>query len=565
MSRVNETFSALANHHSPASTPRYADLLTATRQLFCAAAQRIEKHHAGLVENPARFVRLMEDLHSGVLLKVYFTICEADRKWSSAERELATDLAEHLWAQRLPTKRLVEVMREAAQRSQLLQWESLLGPFRRLPPLADDIPMLETLVIRQSNLLARCDGPPAEIELAAIRDLAHRVRVAIDPSADRIPLEEEAEPMLRSTAPTPARSLSTATNSAPDTAPARRTLDEVLAQIDSLVGLEGVKAEVRSLANYLSLQKRRQHAGLPATSITLHMVFVGNPGTGKTTVARLVGEALAALEVLPTGQLVETDRGGLIAEYAGQTASKVNQRVDEALGGVLFIDEAYGIVSHDGSDVYGAEAIQTLLKRAEDDRDKLAIVLAGYPQPMDRLLASNPGLESRFSRRFAFADYTPPQLCAIFGRLLTVHHYEITPVARLRVIHTLTKRYAERDEHFGNGREVRNLFERAVMRMADRLAQLATLDEQQLITFEADDIGPGDGDGHTGHQETDEGDTDAVTPALSDANPVVRLHVGCPGCGHAAWIPFTQLGSTLSCPKCPTRFVAEWGDLADPG
>lgn len=510
--------------------PSYPELLKEAERLYHRAGRLVVERHAGLVASPSRFTSLMDDLHRGLLLKVYLATCEADRRWSSEERKLAEELAEHLWRRRLRGKELAEAMREGSARSQQLSWDSLVGPFRRLEPLADFAPMLETLVIRQANLIARCDGPPVDAELATLRDITHQLKVALDPTADHISLEEEkAETGPASTPSGPS-----------EPAEATRSLEEVLGELDSLVGLAGVKKELRSLANFLSLQTKRSDAGLPATTITLHMVFVGNPGTGKTTVARLVGEALAALGVLPNGRLVETDRSGLVAEYAGQTAGKVNQRVDEAMGGVLFIDEAYSIINNQGEDAFGAEAIQTLLKRAEDDRDQLSIVLAGYPTPMDELLRSNPGLESRFSRKFAFDDYSPIELCAIFGRLLQVHHYQISPEARLRVIETLTRLHAQRDANFGNGRTVRNLFEQSIMRLADRIASMPQVSKEQLITFEADDIGP------------------------AEAESADRVRITCPGCHHHSAAPPRVLGARLGCPKCEERFVAEWGELIEP-
>src|SRR5204863_1738957 len=175
-------------------------------------------------------------------------------------------------------------------------------------------------------------------------------------------------------------------------------LQAVLAELDELIGLAAIKQEVRTLANYLKLERRRGEAGLADTAMSLHMVFTGNPGTGKTTVSRIIGKIFAAMGVLKKGHLVETDRSGLVAGYAGQTGPKANAKIDEALDGVLFIDEAYSLVAQDGQDSFGNEAMQALLKRSEDDRNRLVVILAGYPEEMKSLLDSNPGLSSRFSR-----------------------------------------------------------------------------------------------------------------------------------------------------------------------
>ncbi|MEO1497937.1 MAG: AAA family ATPase [Planctomycetota bacterium] len=517
---------------APETLPRYPGLLDETEQLYRTAAWLVAERHAGLVPSADEFVTLMDDLHRGLIVKIYSLICEADRHWSEQERGHAVELARHVWSRTLEGAALTKAMREAAEKTQSLAWRSLVGPFRRLAPLAEFVPTLETLIVRQANLIARCDGPPAESELAAVQEITREVRRAFDANTDAngAPPDE---------APPSTRSETAADGPRDEEEPPTRSLAEVLAELDALVGLNEVKNELRSVAHFLSLQQKREAAGIPATTITLHMVFVGNPGTGKTTVARLAGEALAALGVLPSGKLVETDRGGLVAEYAGQTAGRVNERVDEAIGGVLFIDEAYSMVSSQGEDAYGAEAIQTLLKRAEDDRDRLSIVLAGYPEPMDDLLESNPGLKSRFARRFTFPDYSPLELCEIFGRLLHANHYQLTLAARLRVIETLTRLHRTRDEHFGNGRTVRNVFERAIMRLADRIATLTEVTTEQLITLEESDLGP------------------LATPLPE------RVRIQCPACGHATDAPPRLLAARLSCPKCNGAFVAEWAELAD--
>src|SRR5215468_8367701 len=191
-------------------------------------------------------------------------------------------------------------------------------------------------------------------------------------------------------------------------------LQQSLKELDDLIGLGPIKQEVRTLANYLKLERRRGEAGLSETEISLHMVFTGNPGTGKTTVARIVGRIFAAMGVLKKGHLIETDRSGLVAGYAGQTGPKANAKIDEALDGVLFIDEAYSLVADEGQDAYGMEAVQAVLKRAEDDRNRLVIIMAGYTEEMNTLLDSNPGLSSRFNRVLNFEDYSPVELARIY-------------------------------------------------------------------------------------------------------------------------------------------------------
>jgi SpoVK/Ycf46/Vps4 family AAA+-type ATPase len=265
-------------------------------------------------------------------------------------------------------------------------------------------------------------------------------------------------------------------------------VDKALAELNELVGIDSVKKEIQGLVNFLKVQAARQAAGLPENQISLHMVFEGNPGTGKTTVARILGRVFGAMGVLEKGHLIETDRSGLVAEYVGQTAAKANAIIDRALDGVLFIDEAYSLVAEDGKDSFGAEALQILLKRAEDDRERLIVILAGYSQQMIRMLQSNPGLSSRFSRTFGFPDYAPAELVEIFHLLADKNHYNVTPDVHARLMDQITLACKNKDEHFGNGRLVRNVFEHAIRRLADRVVDVADLTPELLTTFEVTDL-----------------------------------------------------------------------------
>jgi hypothetical protein len=266
------------------------------------------------------------------------------------------------------------------------------------------------------------------------------------------------------------------------------SLEELLAELDSLCGLDKVKADVKSLINLVKVRRLRQQADLPVPPMSLHLVFMGNPGTGKTTVARLLARLYHAIGVLSKGQLVEVDRSGLVAGFVGQTALKTSEVVQKALGGVLFIDEAYALANEDAPNDFGKEAIETLLKAMEDHRDDLVVIVAGYTQLMGRFLHANPGLESRFNKYFYFEDYDGGQLMEIFRSLCEKNGYTLDGEADRYAADLLERLYQERDENFGNARDVRNLFERAVSRQSDRVAALETPAREDLMALTADDL-----------------------------------------------------------------------------
>lgn len=255
----------------------------------------------------------------------------------------------------------------------------------------------------------------------------------------------------------------------------------------SLIGLTSVKEELVSLVNFIKLNKKRAEQGLPVTQIAYHCVFTGNPGTGKTTVARLLAGIFKELGVLKKGQLIETDRSGLVAEYIGQTAVKTNKIIDSALDGVLFIDEAYTL-AQGGSQDYGHEAIATLLKRMEDNRDRLIVILAGYGSEMKTFIESNPGLRSRFNRYINFPDYTPNELLEIFLKYLDKQQYVLSESALSQTAKFLTKEVGKGKNDFGNARFVRNLFEKAITQQANRLAGIENCDKDMLKRIEEEDI-----------------------------------------------------------------------------
>jgi len=268
---------------------------------------------------------------------------------------------------------------------------------------------------------------------------------------------------------------------APDQPPAP-TLEELLAELDALVGLDAVKSEVRHQTQLLRIQALRGSKGLRNPDLTRHLVFVGNPGTGKTTVARLVAGIYQAVGLLPKGHLVECDRSELVAGYLGQTALKTAEVIERALGGALFVDEAYALAGDD----FGSEAINTLVKEMEDHRDDLVVIVAGYPGPMETFLSSNPGLQSRFRLTLSFADYSDDELVEIFRRI--AGSADFTPTAEALDVLRAILRATPRDEGFGNARFVRTTFESAIVRQAWRLRDATDPGIEQLRELRAEDL-----------------------------------------------------------------------------
>ncbi|MGI9427540.1 MAG: AAA family ATPase, partial [Bythopirellula sp.] len=373
----------MAKFEFPELPSHFRKLLGECRELYVSSGQRIANEHPELLpETPEHFIGLMDDLHRALVVKIFVTICEADRRWTKNEKFLAEVLLFHLWSQWLSDDSLKQALTQMSEKSTSLKWYAVVRPFDQIAPLRDRIGELETIVSRLANLIARADGPirPSEarhvkmvqdemflhlrkipIDDADEKDNAHEARIdaikKILHDASKLPDTHTQSTASQSTATQSTSGQTepgkvqieqeTASDGTP-TEPPKITLDDALAELDRLIGLENIKHEVRTLANFLKVQEQREAAGLPSTKLSLHMVFNGNPGTGKTTVARIVGKIFGAMGVLEKGHLIETDRSGLVAEYAGQTGPKTNKK----------IDEAYTLISAEGEDPFGHEAVQ---------------------------------------------------------------------------------------------------------------------------------------------------------------------------------------------------------------
>lgn len=269
--------------------------------------------------------------------------------------------------------------------------------------------------------------------------------------------------------------------------PKSKTAPNPYAELEHLTGMADVKEQVITFANFIRVQKEREAKGLKSPDISYHCVFTGNPGTGKTTVARILAAIYRDLGVVSKGHLVETDRSGLIGEYVGTTAPKVNHLCDSAYGGVLFIDEAYALCTGSQQD-YGPEAIATLLKRMEDDRDNLVVIVAGYPAEMETFLESNPGLRSRFNNYIDFPDFTAEELYTMFLSRAADYDYRLTDEAQSFVCSHMISKVAENNRNFGNARYVRNLFEKCITAHSNRVAKMKNHTTDDLSLMKKEDI-----------------------------------------------------------------------------
>ncbi|QDT12186.1 AAA family ATPase [Planctomycetes bacterium K23_9] len=522
---------------------QFVDSIDQCRQLY------VDKVVECFVASPSRlgmeadeFFAVVQDRFNCLVIKAFVETAESDLVLTPAEADLAKVLVEHLLDRQVKPRHVKENFRELATLAKQTSWGAAVEPMKWFEETAAYFEEVKSALLRIATIASRVDGSvrgETTAQLKMIRmQLDQHLPVVRSHSAESKPVNDASEstdvsdhsaatnsyqisqalikvlseqreskraaPMdasaLESNETSPVQESATviAQSNASDTdaetvadlTPQQR--DELLrlgmAELENLIGIDAIRREVQTLINVCKLQQFRKEHSMPVSTVSLHMVFTGNPGTGKTTVARIVAKLFGAIGVIRRGHLIETDRSGLVAEFQGQTGPKTNAKIDEAIDGVLFVDEAYSLAPENQSDSYGLEAIQTLLKRMEDDRDRLIVILAGYPKPMETLMKSNPGLSSRFSRRCHFPDYDETELAGIFDVLAQKHHYHMTDDFRSTFLKQIRTAVATKDEHFGNGRMVRNLYECAIRNMANRVVESAELTPELLSTFQAEDL-----------------------------------------------------------------------------
>lgn len=336
----------------------------------------------------------------------------------------------------------------------------------------NDIKKYKALLLKWATAVANSDGQVTQSETRLLSILADKPYFVKQPATSSFNNTEPVEFPFQEDK---------------DVSPAQGVLDKAYSDLDSLIGLDTVKEQVKSYVNFVKVQQARKSMGMKTNQMSYHCVFLGNPGTGKTTVARILADIFRGLGIIKTGHLIETDRSGLVGQYIGETAIKTNRIIDSALNGVLFIDEAYAL-SEGGNNDFGKEAISTLIKRMEDDRECLVVILAGYTENMQKFMEINPGLQSRISKQITFPDYSENELFEVFKAIARNNEYTLSASGEAKLRSVIHNAYLSKGKSFGNARFVRNLFEHTIEKQANRVAMIADINQEALSTLTEEDF-----------------------------------------------------------------------------
>jgi tellurite resistance protein len=482
-------------------------------------------------------------LHRGLLAKIYATIAEADGRWTYEEQRCVTALLQHVGVSWSPDQ-LEATARKVARQGAKQDWQRLLQPFRAIPELRARTADLETVIVRVANLIAKADGAVAARETAVLHAIQEQIRSERPlgdgagpptPDACAAPAAVDADlPWVGAVAPQQAKRVKS---------DAGQLREQCLAQLDSLVGLRQVKQEIRALADWAFLQNQRRRAELPYEATDTRFLFVGRAGTGKTQVARLLSEILAASGVLKRGQLIEANGFDLVSREPGEAAKIIKAQLREALGGTLLIEYAGALFSAGESST--ASVLRALRQNMVAHAGRLAVVLADHSDRLLNLLDRSGDWQPLFRRYWRFDDYRAGELGQIFQFHCSRSQYQVTPLAQIKLLLGFDWQLRQDADRFGYGHGVQRVFGRAVHRLAGRIAGISPLTKPLLTTFHDADI-------------AFDGVPDEVFANLAD--PQRRFTVCCPGCNSINVVGPEFLGIRVECTRCLQRFVCAWGE-----
>jgi len=511
-----------------------AQAMKQCREVYLSCASR----RSGLPRDALpQLARSQDRLHRCLLVKICATISEADGRWAYEEQRCAAALLRHVGI-RSSEDELRKTVDYVGRQAARLDWQQLYQPFHEIPVLRNKIPDLETVVTRVANLIAKADGTVSKRETAVLQKMLDELHAGQRVAVEKPPqLRDEAMPMLGD---------EKGLGESDDKGGPRDSaalVQEALQRLDGLVGLAQVKQQIRELASLASMQNQRRLAGLPYDLRNFHLAFVGSPGTGKTAVAEVWSDVLAATGVLKHGGLVEVNPLDLASNHPKETAERIKARIAEAMGGALLVDHAGMLFS--ASEPSLSEAARVLLQTMGKQQGKLVEILADHSDSLPKALARRADLVSACPRHLQFPDFSVSQLGQVFQSFCDRNHYQVSRLAQIKLLLGFGWTAKQKASRFRNGHLVQQVFQRAVQRMALRLLGISPLTKELLTTFEDDDIAI-------------EGVPGQVWKNLSD--PRRRFVIHCPNCNGATLIPPNFLGIQVKCKRCRHQFVCAWGE-----